>query len=314
MRSTPLVSIVIPCFNAAAFVADAIRSSLEQTHRNTEVIVIDDGSTDRSVDVLHSFGSTVRWETGVNRGACAARNRGMQLATGELIQFLDADDWIYPEKLERQVAAFTRSPRATPVCDGEVFEAGEVVQRYIAPHSCHDAFRLLLTGPLPTPAPLHRREDLRRVGGFREGLPCCQERDLHLRLACHGWSLNRISEPLYGVRRVPQSLSSCLEKVLDQHWPIAQMLRQILQLRSAWTDERAHDLAAFLTRDARHFARLGRTEKAEHYFLAARDLHPSGGWDTAYGKVTRVLASVIGPVRLEQWLLPWRQSSFKRSI
>ncbi len=306
MTTTPLVSIVIPCWNAAAYVAEAIRSCLEQTYPHTEVIVVDDGSMDGSVDVMRSFGSSIRVEIGPHRGGCAARNRGLQLAQGELIQFLDADDWLSPHKLERQVAAWASTPASTPVCDGDVVEAGQVVQRCMAPATCDDAFSALLHGPLPTPSPLHRRDLLDRVGGFREGLPCSQERDLHLRLACHGWSLNRIPESLYGVRRLPGSVSSSLEGVLDQHLPIALKLREILLSQDAWTEDRAHALAAFLTRDARHLARLGLYDKADRYFLAARQFHPSGGWDVTYGHLSRLLASVVGPTRCELWLSVWR--------
>ncbi len=88
----PLVSIVIPCFNAEGTVGEAIQSALDQDYPNREVIVIDDGSTDKSVDVIRTFGDSIRWETGPNRGGNVARNRGLELARGTLIQFLDSDD------------------------------------------------------------------------------------------------------------------------------------------------------------------------------------------------------------------------------
>jgi len=300
--NTPLVSIVIPCFNTEQFVAEAVRSALEQTYPYKEVIVIDDGSTDQSVEVLRTFGSSIRWETGPNRGACAARNRGLQLAQGERIQFLDADDWLYPQKLERQVASLLAFPTATPVCDGEVSEAGKIVRGFRAPPTCHDSLIPLLNGSLPTPAPLHRKSDLEHVGGFRDELPCSQERDLHLRLASHGWPLQRVAEPLYAVRRLPNSLSSSYEKVLDQHFPIAHRVRAILEKRQAWNDTNARAVACFLTRDARHYARLGSHEKATRYFRAAREFHPSGGWDAAYGRWTRIAAALIGPLNVERLL------------
>lgn len=78
----PLVSIIIPCYNAADYVGEAIESALAQTYSPTEVIVIDDGSTDGSLDLLRSFGDRIRWETGPNRGACTARTRGLALAMG----------------------------------------------------------------------------------------------------------------------------------------------------------------------------------------------------------------------------------------
>ncbi len=75
--SMPLVSIVIPCFNAEGTVGEAIQSALDQDYPNREVIVIDDGSTDKSVDVIRTFGDSIRWETGPNRGGNVARNRGL---------------------------------------------------------------------------------------------------------------------------------------------------------------------------------------------------------------------------------------------
>ena len=101
--SVPLVSILIPCHNAEAFVADAIESALGQTHPNVEVVVVDDGSTDRSLEVIRSYDGRIRWETGPCRGACAARNRALALSLGEFIQFLDSDDLLLPQKIERQL-------------------------------------------------------------------------------------------------------------------------------------------------------------------------------------------------------------------
>ena len=298
----PLVSIIIPSYNSASTLPKAVDSALVQSYESVEVIVIDDGSRDETVSVLESYGDRIRWETGPNRGACAARNRGLQLAQGDLIQFLDADDWLYPQKLERQVACLLTSPGKTPVCNGEVIHAGQIVRRYLAPETCDDSLIPLLNGPLPTPAPLHLRSTLQRVGGFREELPCSQERDLHLRLASHGWPLQRVNEPLYAVRRLPGSVSSSSEKVLDQHLPIALRVRAILEQRHAWTDTNAKALACFLTRDARNYVRLGCREKAAEYFGEALRFHPSGGWDAAYGRWTRIAASLLGPVTLERLL------------
>lgn len=100
---TPLVSIIIPCYNAENYVAEAIQSALDQIYPNCEIIVIDDGSTDGSLEVIKSFGDKIRWETGPNRGGCGARNRGLELAKGEWIQFLDADDLIEQNKIAVQM-------------------------------------------------------------------------------------------------------------------------------------------------------------------------------------------------------------------
>ncbi|MEJ1973802.1 MAG: glycosyltransferase family A protein [Lacunisphaera sp.] len=78
----PLVSIIIPCYNAETWVAEAIESALAQTWPNKEVIVIDDGSTDKSLEVIKRYDGCIRWVAGLNRGACAARNRGIELGDG----------------------------------------------------------------------------------------------------------------------------------------------------------------------------------------------------------------------------------------
>ncbi|MCX6376313.1 MAG: glycosyltransferase family A protein, partial [Armatimonadetes bacterium] len=99
----PLVSILIPCYNAERWVGDAIRSALAQTYEPKEVVVVDDGSTDGSLDVLKSFGDAIRFESGPNRGACEARNRLTALSRGEWLQYLDADDYLMPDKIAKQM-------------------------------------------------------------------------------------------------------------------------------------------------------------------------------------------------------------------
>ena len=101
--SLPLVSVIIPCYNCKRWVREAVESALKQTYPNIEIIVIDDGSTDGSLEVLRAFGPRIKLETGPNRGGNSARNRGFVLSTGEYIQFLDADDYLEPDKIARQV-------------------------------------------------------------------------------------------------------------------------------------------------------------------------------------------------------------------
>lgn len=108
--SDPLASIIIPCYNAEKYVAGAIQSALDQKDVRCEVIVIDDGSSDGSLDLIKNFGERIRWETGPNRGGCAARNRGLELARGEWIQFLDADDLMEQNKIAAQVRHLKDSP------------------------------------------------------------------------------------------------------------------------------------------------------------------------------------------------------------
>lgn len=102
----PLVSILIPAYNAQEWIADTLRSAIAQTWERKEIIVVDDGSTDRTLAVARRFESDgVRVITQDNQGAAAARNKAFSLSQGDYIQWLDADDLLAPDKIERQLAA-----------------------------------------------------------------------------------------------------------------------------------------------------------------------------------------------------------------
>src|SRR5688500_9583140 len=100
-----LVSVVIPAYNYGHFVTEAVASALNQTHPHVEVIVVDDGSTDGTADILKPFGSRIRYIYQPNRGLSAARNTGIRAARGEWVAFLDADDLWHPSKTETQLSA-----------------------------------------------------------------------------------------------------------------------------------------------------------------------------------------------------------------
>jgi glycosyltransferase involved in cell wall biosynthesis len=182
----PVVSILIPCYNAERWVAQAIESALAQTWSGKEVIVVDDGSTDRSLDVIRRFDGHIRWETGPNRGGGAARNRLLELARGEWLQYLDADDYLRPCKLETQVT-FARDHSDCDVIYSatawEHVERGRLVCTDEVVPEPRDPWFLLARWRLPqTGGTLWRKAALQRVGGWRAGQPCCQEHELYFRL------------------------------------------------------------------------------------------------------------------------------------
>jgi glycosyltransferase involved in cell wall biosynthesis len=110
----PLISILVPCHNAAPWLAQTLESALAQTWAHQEIIVVDDGSTDNSAGIAHTYaGRGVRLVTQENRGAAAARNRAIREAHGEFFQFLDADDLISPDKISAQLALLSARPPGT---------------------------------------------------------------------------------------------------------------------------------------------------------------------------------------------------------
>src|SRR6266542_2035380 len=130
--AAPLVSIVIPCFNQGRFLDRAIASCLAQTHPEVEVIVVNDGSTDDTairIAAAEARSARVRGLTTANAGLGAARNRGCAIARGDYINLLDADDWLAPSKIERQLAVLESTPAVGLVlCDIQmVDEAGGAI-------------------------------------------------------------------------------------------------------------------------------------------------------------------------------------------
>lgn len=272
--STPLVSIVIPCFNKEAYVGQAIQSALAQTYRNVEVIVIDDGSTDNSLRVVQSFGTAVRWETGSNRGPSWARNRGMALAQGDFIQFLDADDWLYPRKLEIQVAAARLDPSSVNYCDYEL--VGNPDQNKVVRHGpdIEDPVVLLARRSITVTTPLHWKRQLMEVGGFRVDLPCFEEDDLHLRMACAGISFRRLPEVLCVYRLVPGSNNARMDRLCFYGRLVYCSVYKRLLSTGTLTDERAFSLGQSVAWYGYRHLELGMILKAKVMFRRSERMHP----------------------------------------
>jgi glycosyltransferase involved in cell wall biosynthesis len=166
-RDAPRVSVIIPVYNGERYLTQAIESVLAQTSPPFEVIVVDDGSTDGSASVAERYAPRVKVHSQPNAGIGATRNRGVALAQGELIAFLDADDLWSPRKLELQLAALARDPAP----DFVLGHVEQFIQPGLDPVAAAriDCPSGLQPGYLPGAA-LIRREALDRVGPFREDL------------------------------------------------------------------------------------------------------------------------------------------------
>ncbi len=180
------VSVIIPTFNRAWILAEAIDSVLGQTRPADEVIVVDDGSTDGTQALLRRYEGRITVLRQPNRGVSAARNIGWRRAAGALIALLDADDLWQPAKLERQVAFFETHPEALICQTEEVWiRRGKLVnpkQRHRKPSGWifEPSLALCLVSPS---AAMMRRELLEDMGGFDEALPACEDYDLWLRVS-----------------------------------------------------------------------------------------------------------------------------------
>ncbi len=183
----PLVSVIIPTYNRGWTIKEAIDSVLEQDFSDYELIVVDDGSTDNTADILQSYGNTIIVIHQSNKGVSAARNRGIGASAGRLIAFLDSDDIWLPQKLSRQVEFFNNHPDALINQTEEQWIRNGV---RVNPKKRHHKFsgmiferslELCLVSPS---AVMLRRQLFETVGLFDESLPACEDYDLWLRVSC----------------------------------------------------------------------------------------------------------------------------------
>jgi glycosyltransferase involved in cell wall biosynthesis len=184
--SPPLISIIIPTYNRAAFLLEAIDSVFNQTCSDFELIVIDDGSTDGTTEALKKYVDHLIYHRQTNQGVSGARNQGLRMAQGKWVAFLDSDDLWLPKKLETQLLFFSQIPEAA-ICQTE--EIWIRNGRRVNPQKKHQKFsgdifspslKLCLVSPS---AVMIERELFDRVGPFDEALPACEDYDLWLRIS-----------------------------------------------------------------------------------------------------------------------------------
>jgi glycosyltransferase involved in cell wall biosynthesis len=187
---TPVVSVVIPTRNRSGMLETAVRSALDQTFRDLEVVVFDDASEDETPRIMAGFEDSrvryFRWDS--CRGGAAARNAAIRKARGSYIAFLDDDDEWFRDKLQRQMDLFQTSPVAPDVVYSSYLvvdrESGRVVGRKMAEKRGDLSRELLIRNVLGgTSCVVARRECLDRVGLFDENLPSFQDYDLWIRLS-----------------------------------------------------------------------------------------------------------------------------------
>lgn len=188
-----LVTVIIPFYNAEKYLQEAILSVRNQTYPFIELIMIDDGSTDGSFEIAKSYENEyVILLQQANNGACVARNKGLAKAKGEFVKFLDADDFLYPEAIEKQIKQISDlEDNEIPFGDfdfvdkdGTVFLQNRFSKKKFLADRPEDFF--LSNWEILISSPLHRKHLLDLNGGFDEYLSSGQESDLHFRMAVAG--------------------------------------------------------------------------------------------------------------------------------
>ncbi|GAP96220.1 glycosyltransferase family 2 protein [Leptolyngbya sp. NIES-2104] len=224
MICNSLVSVIIPAYNAEAFIGQTLDSVLEQTYQDFEIIVVDDGSGDRTAEIVESYAQRdrrIRLIRQANSGVAAARNLAIEASNGEYISPIDADDIWYPEKLEKQVRCIEAADETVGlVYSWSVYlnEAGEIMGRYIADQDFTAAEGHVFNGLLyfnfldNASTALFRRSCIDRVGGYNCNLRAqeaqgCEDWDIYIRIA-EQYSVRVVPEYLIGYRQYVGSMAT----------------------------------------------------------------------------------------------------------
>jgi glycosyltransferase involved in cell wall biosynthesis len=194
----PLVSVIIPSYNCEAYIAETIDSVLAQDYSSIELLIVDDGSTDKTQDIIQTYGHQVRLISQRNAGVCAARNKGIQEAKGQYICLMDHDDYWYPDKISRQVRAFAEQPETGVVYStftlwhpdsSGIFPRPDSFSKIAVDDDIDQEFSgwiyhlLLLDCWVLTSTTMFRSEVFQTCGVFDETLPYSEDWELWLRIS-----------------------------------------------------------------------------------------------------------------------------------
>jgi glycosyltransferase involved in cell wall biosynthesis len=277
----PRVSVVITALNADSFISETLDSVLAQEFVDLEVIVVDGGSTDRTIDVVSRYPAPVRLMAGQRLTKSAGRNIGIRSADGEFVAVLDADDCWLPEKLVRQLEYFENSPLCQWVYS-DCFIIHDRSRRVVSRWSARNR---LYSGPIlepllfdcfvPSPTPLIRRRVFDQVGLYDESFlrheP--EDWDLWLRIAAR-FPVGVIHEPLAQLRVHPSSLTSREDLRLTADGALAVITRTFQRNPQLGEHLRKRVLSHWRRSFGKGLARVGRRQEAREFFSNAIETEP----------------------------------------
>jgi glycosyltransferase involved in cell wall biosynthesis len=179
----PLVSIITPSFNQGKYIKETIESVLNQDYPSVEFIVVDGRSTDNTIDILKQYGTKITWLSEQDRGQAEAINKGIRLAKGEIVAWLNSDDTFLPGAIKKVIDCFLKQPKVKMVYGKSYFidAAGKIVGRY--PTEPFDYQRLPASNFICQPSAFFKRHAFFDVGGLNSELHYSLDYDLWIRIA-----------------------------------------------------------------------------------------------------------------------------------
>ncbi|MBD2385330.1 glycosyltransferase family 2 protein [Cylindrospermum sp. FACHB-282] len=312
----PLVSVIIPCYNAAKFLSATLESVFNQNLKDYEIILIDDGSTDNTATLIRSLGSKVRAEFTSNQGASAARNRGTKLAQGQFIQYLDADDLLRVDALEKRVNALVKTGADVAYSDWQKLEEGEdnnfypgeVVVRQIEDINPNPEIALFTDFWAPPAALVYHRRIVEAIGSWNESLPIIQDARFFLDAALVGGKFVYVPgvQADYRVQKTNNSLSRRHPANFVQDCFLnACQVEDIWKANGGITPERLIALEKVYGQIARFYFEYNRPKFSE-VFAKIHHLNPN--YLPSSPKTLRQLSKWLGYEQAEAIALAYRQT------
>lgn len=290
----PLVSIIIPCFNSENYIEYCIDSALSQDYPNIEIIVVDDGSTDSSAELLAKYKDIFIY-TQQNCGACVARNHGLLRSSGKYIKFLDSDDFLEPNVIRKQVLLAESLDENTIVYGDYYLLRGKDKKLKNTFLDKSEQTALLLINDILTSTPLHRKWMLKKVEGFDERFRNGQEWNLHVRLSSEGFVFHHVNLPIYNYRvhssthRISNEKNSIINKV---NYGIEKTKLTEQRLGNKCSGDVTAALALRYWWAARAFFRAGDKKLSMEYKKKAKNL--TGNYKNYWPKYYRIVFLVLG--------------------
>lgn len=274
----PRVSVIIPAFNHARFLGEAIESVLNQTLHDFEIVVVDDGSTDNTSEIVASVSDPrVRYIYQTNKGLSAARNAGILNSGGPLLTFLDSDDRFLPQKLEVLTSVVDSNPHLGLVAgqalliDESGHTLGEIFDRPLPV----DSAELLLGNPLHVGSVLLRRDWLKRVGLFDESLRSYEDWDLWLRLAGAGCRMASVPRPVSLYRFHQAQMTRLGGQMTSATFAVLEKVFHSSCVPAHWSEYRDKAYSRAWLRTAAHAYTTANFQDAQQCMRAAVRLDPS---------------------------------------
>ena len=272
----PSVSVIIPTYNRAGMLKEAIDSVLAQNYSDFELIVVDDGSTDETPQILNCYGGKIKHICQRNKGVSAARNRGIAAASGGYMAFLDSDDLWLPGKLTIQTE-FLRSTQDALICQTEEIWIRNGVQ--VNPRERHRKYsgmifeRSLALCLVSPSAVMVRRSLFDKFGLFDESLPACEDYDMWLRVSCR-CPIYLINKPLI-IKRGGHADQLSRQPALDKFR--IQAIKKILDSQMLSADQYNAGVNMLKQKCALFAAgcrKRGRAEEAQYYRFLVKKYAP----------------------------------------